>query len=212
MIEHSEGLTQTAADFLPETETYETLKVSASNCKACSLHQCASQTVFGFGSSQAPIVLVGEQPGDQEDLQGIPFVGPAGKVLYQALQAANLDSKDIYFTNAVKHFKNELRHGRRIHVSPKVLEIKACKPWLEAELRVIQPKIIVCLGKIAAYSLIRPGFHMKQMHGTWLDYSDSQKIMATYHPSAVLRAVNENQKQMIWSALIEDLSSIKPFI
>lgn len=208
MMQHTEGLKQSAADFLPKHETYEKLLSSALHCKGCSLYQCATQTVFGSGPIDAEIIFVGEQPGDKEDLKGIPFVGPAGKVLYQAIEAAQLDPKKIYFTNAVKHFKNELKQGRRIHVTPKVLEIKACKPWLEAELRLIKPKIIVCLGNIAAYSLIRPGFHMKQMHGQWLDYSSDQKIMATYHPSAVLRAFDDAQKQMIWSTLVNDLQSI----
>src|SRR4051812_13285249 len=148
----------TAASLIPENPTIPALRGVAAGCRACDLWKIGTQTVFGEGGSKARVMLVGEQPGDQEDLQGRPFVGPSGKLLDKALEAAGIDRKEVYVTNAVKHFKWEPRGKRRIHKKPNSLQITACKPWLEAEIEAIQPEVIVCLGATAAQSVIAKNF------------------------------------------------------
>lgn len=208
MLEHQEGLATSAKEFLPKELNLETLRAAASQCRGCDLYRCAGQTVFGIGLERAKIILVGEQPGDNEDIAGLPFVGPAGAVLDKALQAANIKRESIYLTNAVKHFKHTLRDNRRIHVSPNIHEINACKPWLTAEIKMIKPKIIVCLGLTAARALINPGFRIKEQRGKVFEFSDDQKILATFHPSAVLRAVTDQQRDEIYQFLVTDLKKV----
>jgi len=207
MLKQTEGLAQSAANFLPSELSLLSLQKAAKKCKACSLHQCATQTVFGKGQQQAKLMLVGEQPGEQEDIGGVPFIGPAGKLLNELLLETGLADDEIYLTNAVKHFKHQQQGTRRIHVSPHIREVMACKPWLEAEIAAVKPKLIVCLGLTAAKSLISAGFKIKTQRGQWQAFTANQAIMATYHPSAILRAVSEAQRQEIYHALLQDLQA-----
>jgi uracil-DNA glycosylase len=168
----------------------EQLREAAAACTDCDLYKDATQTVFGEGPVTAELMLVGEQPGDQEDLQGHPFVGPAGRVLARALEDAGIDQQQAYVTNAVKHFKFTLRGKRRIHSKPNAVQIRACRQWLDAELAVIDPKVIVCLGATAAQALIGSGFRVTRQRGEvfgWPDGDPQRRIMATIHPSAILR-------------------------
>lgn len=212
MLEYQEGLATSAKEFLPKEFNLESLRIAASQCQGCNLYRCAKQTVFGIGSERAKIMFVGEQPGDNEDIAGLPFVGPAGAILAEALQAANIKRESVYLTNAVKHFKHTLRDNRRIHVSPNIHEINACKPWLTAEIKMIEPKIIVCLGLTAARALINPGFRIKDQRGKLLEFSGKQKILATFHPSAVLRAVTDQQRNEIYQSLVTDLKTAVNYI
>src|SRR5881628_72708 len=172
----------------PVAKSLEELASAAAICTRCDLYKNATQTVFGRGPSTTSLMLVGEQPGDQEDLQGAPFVGPAGEVLDRALAEIGLDRRGVYITNIVKHFKWEPRGKRRIHMTPRANEIQACRPWLEAELAVVKPRVIVCLGSTAAQALIGPQFRITRSRGQFYPSRWAPWIMATYHPSAVLRA------------------------
>ncbi|MEP7342656.1 MAG: UdgX family uracil-DNA binding protein [Acidobacteriota bacterium] len=201
MIAQQEGMACAATDFLPAARTLETLRAAAQGCQGCELYRAATQTVFGVGPRDAAIVLVGEQPGDEEDLAGEPFIGPAGEVLNRALAEAGLKRSELYLTNAVKHFKHSITNGRRIHRTPTLREINACKPWLEAELSCLEPKVIVCLGVSAARSLISPSFALREMRGELLQH-DRFHLLATYHPSAVLRGQPSDD---IYAALVADL-------
>ncbi len=158
----TEGERPTAAPFVPTDPTLVTLRTAAKSCEGCHLYRSATQTVFGEGPETARVILIGEQPGDKEDLEGRPFVGPAGRLLGQALDEADVDRRMVYVTNAVKHFKFEPRGKRRIHQKPGSLEIQACKPWLEAEIAVIRPQIVVCMGATAAQALMGPKFRVTQ--------------------------------------------------
>ncbi|TXI07717.1 MAG: hypothetical protein E6Q76_08165, partial [Rhizobium sp.] len=169
----------------------------------------ATQTVFGEGPRDARIVLVGEQPGDREDIAGRPFVGPAGDVLNQALVAAGLQRDEIYVTNAVKHFKFERTGTRRLHQKPSAREASACRPWIEAELRLVQPDVLVCLGTTAAQSLIAPGFSITRQRGEFLSSDWCSATIATYHPSAILRSPTPEQQQRLLSLLINDLRLVR---
>lgn len=184
-----------AKDFMPSKLMLSALNKAAKHCQGCHLYQNATQTVFGEGSEYARLIIVGEIPGDKEDIQGKPFVGPAGALLRQAVESSDLDWEDIYLTNVVKHFKFYYKNNQRVHRSPIGAEIKACRPWLDAEIKVLQPKVIVCLGSIAAKSLIDKKFHITENRGKWFDYNFTEnisgKILATYHPSAILRAPDE---------------------
>jgi DNA polymerase len=193
-----------ARDFLPERVTLRSLKTAATNCQGCPLFRHATQTVFGSGKTAARLILIGEQPGDHEDQEGKPFVGPAGRLLREVMAAAGIEMQDIYLTNAVKHFKWEPRGKRRLHAKPNSREINACKPWLEAEIEVIQPKMIVCLGATAAQSLLGRGFRLIASRGEVQHYANSFPVLATYHPSAVLRAPSETRGEMR-QALLDDL-------
>jgi uracil-DNA glycosylase family protein len=181
------------------------LASAAVACTACDLYRNATQVVFGSGSATAQIVLVGEQPGDQEDLQGAPFVGPAGEVLDRALEEIGLDRRSLYITNVVKHFKWEPRGKRRIHQTPRAHEIQACRPWLEAELAFLKPRVIVCLGSTAAQALIGPQFRITKDRGQFRRSSWAPWVMGTYHPSAVLRADDPAGADMVYRWLVEDL-------
>lgn len=208
MLQYSEGHTRSASDFLPKELSLVNLRAAAQACKACSLCQGAKQTVFGAGLNKAVIMLIGEQPGAHEDESGMPFVGPAGQLLDQLLVEAGVERERVYLTNTVKHFKYKLQQNMRIQVSPNIREINACKPWLLAEIQLVQPKLIVCLGITAAKALLSPNFHMKQQRGKWQPFSGTQQIMATYHPSAILRVTEQTQRQVIYQHLLQDLSTI----
>jgi uracil-DNA glycosylase family protein len=179
---------------------------AASGCHACplGLQPGVTQTVFGEGPAPAPLMLVGEQPGDREDRAGHPFVGPAGAILDRALEAAGIDRKTVYVTNAVKHFSFIERGPRRIHQKPKGREIKACKGWLVAEIQVVKPQLIVCLGATAAQALLGPAFRLTKARGKVVE-GDGQAVLATYHPSALLRAPDEEARAAMQKDLVADL-------
>src|SRR5580704_6035106 len=186
----------------------EELKAAAKKCQACDLWKHATQTVFGEGLPNAKIMLVGEQPGNQEDLEGKPFVGPAGKLLDVALEEAGIDRKKVYVTNAVKHFKWEPRGKRRIHKKPNAAEIAACRPWLEAEIAALRPKIIVCLGATAAQALLGRDFRVTQHRGEFVKSDLAPHVMATVHPSSILRAPDEATRQDEMKEFIADLKKV----
>jgi DNA polymerase len=190
---------------VPERHQLDVLTAAAEDCRGCPLYLDATQVVFGEGGKKASIVLVGEQPGDQEDRQGRPFVGPAGRVLDRALEAAGLARDRVYLTNAVKHFKFEPRGKRRIHKKPRWSEIKACRPWLQAELDAISPRVVVTLGTTAGEAVFGPGFRLGEMRGRPASTDWAKTVIATYHPSAVLRAAPHGGGEPVFEALVEDL-------
>jgi DNA polymerase len=194
----------TAAAFLPEDRTLESLRAAAAQCRGCPLWEPATQTVFSRGPESARLVLVGEQPGDQEDLQGKPFVGPAGRVLVQALDEAGVDRTNVYVTNAVKHFRFTVRGTRRIHATPDAYEVAACRPWLRAELDVIQPDLVVLLGATAAKTVYGSDFRVTKSRGVVMDWpvDGGPAALATIHPSAVLRA---DDRDAAFAGLVSDL-------
>jgi uracil-DNA glycosylase family protein len=193
---------------IPRNASLEALRKASNDCQACDLWRNATQTVFGEGSSRAKIMMIGEQPGNQEDLEGKPFVGPAGKLLDEALIAAGIDRKQVYVTNAVKHFKWEPRGKRRIHKKPGATEIDACRPWLEAEIAALHPQIIVCLGATAAQSLLGRDFRVTQHRGEFLQSPLARVVMATVHPSSILRAPDEKSRHDEMQRFIADLKKI----
>jgi uracil-DNA glycosylase len=199
---------QTAAPLIPPNPTIPKLRDAAANCRACDLWKRGTQTVFGEGSAKARVMLVGEQPGDQEDIQGRPFVGPAGKILDKALAEAGIDREDVYVTNAVKHFKWEPRGKRRIHKKPNSIEIAACKPWLEAEIEVVHPQVIVCLGATAAQALLGREFKVSTQRGVWVPSPLAPFVMATVHPSSLLRAPDEETRRLETRRFIADLKLV----
>jgi DNA polymerase len=173
------------------------------------LYKNATQAVFGAGPVQASLVFIGEQPGNEEDLHGLPFVGPAGKLLDRALVDAGIDRGDVYVTNVVKHFKFEERGKRRIHKKPNATEIDTCHPWLEAELLAIRPKIIVCLGATAAQALLGRSYRLTKQRGQFVDHAWAPYVTATIHPSAILRAPDEGQRHQHYEEFVADLKQIK---
>ena len=179
-------------------------------CRECDLYRHATQGVPGEGPSRARIVFIGEQPGDEEDKQGHPFVGPAGRLLDKALNDAGIDRTQVYITNAVKHFKFEMRGKRRIHKKPTAGESRACRPWLEAELAAIRPKIIVCLGAMAAQSVFGPEYRLTRERGTFVKHEWAPHTTSTIHPSAILRAPAE-QREIEYQRLVEDLKKVAQF-
>jgi uracil-DNA glycosylase len=198
----------TAAPLIPPRPTLRTLREAAANCKACDLWKTGTQTVFGEGSTAA--MFVGEQPGDREDLAGRPFVGPAGKLLDQALAQAGIDRRNVYVTNAVKHFKwvPDQRGKRRIHKKPRYSEINACRPWLDAELAVVKPQILVCLGATAAQALLGKDFSVSRRRGELVESELAPYVMATVHPSSILRAVDHESRRLQMDAFVADLRKI----
>jgi uracil-DNA glycosylase family protein len=198
------GATGSAADFLPERLSLTALREAAAGCKGCHLWQVGTQTVFGEGARAADVMFVGEQPGDQEDRAGKPFVGPAGRLLDEALVAAGIDRSTIYVTNAVKHFKWQARGKRRIHQKPNWTEMTACRPWLEAELAVVKPRILVLLGATAAQSLLGRQFRVTQHRGELVESDLAAAVTATIHPSAILRGEPEEREQQ-FAAFVADL-------
>jgi uracil-DNA glycosylase len=195
----------------PQAETLDELRARSKKCKACDLWKTGTQTVFGEGAERPKIMFVGEQPGDQEDLQGRPFVGPAGKLLDNALEEAGIARNKTYITNAVKHFKWEPRGKRRIHKKPNNAEIAACRPWLDAEIATLQPEVIVCLGATAAQALLGRTFRVTQSRGQLMKSSLAPFIMATVHPSSILRAPDEESRHAEMEHFIEDLKKLSKF-
>jgi uracil-DNA glycosylase family protein len=199
------GEETSGADFLiPERPTLKKLREAAAGCRACPLHETGTQTVFGEGLKRARLMLIGEQPGDREDIEGHPFVGPAGRILDQALEQAKIDRADAYVTNVVKHFKWTPKGKRRIHQAPKAEEIKACAPWLEAELDVVDPEVMVCLGATAVKAVIGSKPRVMKDHGAFLESKLGRTAMPTLHPSAILRADPEDRDDAM-ALLIGDL-------
>jgi uracil-DNA glycosylase len=196
--------TGSAADFLPDEVTLPSLGEAARDCKGCHLWQVGTQTVFGEGSADAEAMFVGEQPGDQEDKLGRPFVGPAGRLLDEALEAAGIDRSVTYVTNAVKHFKWQARGKRRIHQKPNWTEMTACRPWLEAELDVVQPRVLVLLGATAAQSLLGRDFRVTQHRGQLVPSELAEAVTATVHPSSILRGEPE-ERDRNFEAFVDDL-------
>jgi uracil-DNA glycosylase family protein len=185
------------------------LQVAAQRCRACPLWARATQTVFGEGDAHAEVMLVGEQPGDEEDVKGRPFVGPAGRLLDLALEAAGIDRRRLYVTNAVKHFKWQLRGKRRLHKTPAQREIEACHPWLEREIAAVQPQVIVCLGATAARALLGPHFRVSVMRGRFVQSPLAPRVFATLHPSALLRLRDPREREAAFTQLVEDLGLIR---
>ena len=196
--------TTSAANFLPAELSLPALQEAAAGCKGCDLWKLGTQTVFGEGQESAGVMLVGEQPGDQEDRAGKPFVGPAGRLLDRALAEAGINRSVTYVTNAVKHFKWQERGKRRIHQKPTWAEITACRPWLEAELAVVQPQVLVLLGATAAQSLLGREFRVTQNRGTLVESNLAEAVTATIHPSAILRGDPE-QRETQFAAFVDDL-------
>ena len=194
-----------ASPFLPGRLSLPTLREAAKDCEGCDLYLAATQTVFGEGSGAARVVFVGEQPGDAEDREGRPFVGPAGRVLDEALVAAGIERKLTYVTNAVKHFSFEPRGKARLHKKPRVGEVRACAPWLRAELKVIKPDVLVLLGATAAQSVWGPQFRIMKERGIVKRGELANAILATIHPSAVLRAPDADTRHQLFQTLVSDL-------
>lgn len=185
------------------------LREEAKSCQDCPLWANATQTVFGAGDPHARVMLVGEQPGDAEDRKGLPFVGPAGRLLDRALEAAGVEREHVYITNAVKHFKWQLRGKRRLHKTPAQREIDACHQWLEREIEAVKPKVIVALGATAARSVIGKDFKVSVMRGKFVDSPLAPHVFATLHPSALLRLQDEAEKEAAFAQLVEDLKLIR---
>jgi uracil-DNA glycosylase family protein len=198
-----------AADFVPPQKNLPVLREAVQTCRGCDLYAHATQAVFGEGPESASIVMIGEQPGDEEDRQGKPFVGPAGRILDRALADAGIERSTVYVTNAVKHFKFEERGKRRIHKKPTAGEIKACRPWLEAEMDRIRPSIIVCLGATAAQSVFGPAYRLTKEHGQFVPHAWAPHATSTIHPSAVLRAPEEEQRHLAYEEFVEDLRKVR---
>lgn len=197
-----------AADFLPKKLTIESLRAAASSCKGCELYRDATQTVFGEGANGATVMLVGEQPGDIEDRQGHPFVGPAGRLLDKALAEARIPREQVYVTNAVKHFKFIQRGKRRLHQKPLIRQVISCRPWLEAEIHIIQPKVIVCLGATAAQAVLRRSVRVGQERGKLFSV-DSREVFITIHPSAILRQRESSDREDEYKRLVAEMKLIR---
>ena len=200
-------LERSASEFLPDKLDYRSLKLAAEGCKGCDLFKNATQTVFGEGDSSSGVMFVGEVPGDEEDLRGHPFVGPAGRLMASAFREVGIDREKIYLTNAVKHFKWKPRGKRRIHEKPSIREIIACDPWLRSELALIEPRLLVALGATAAQSLFGKDFRVTKMRGQWIDSPLAEKAIATIHPSAILRTPGELREQA-YRDFVADLAVI----
>jgi DNA polymerase len=194
-----------ATPFVPPDGTLETLRRAVNECRGCPLYAHATQGVLGEGPARAALMLVGEQPGDQEDLQGRPFVGPAGHLLDRALADAGVDRSQVYVTNAVKHFKFEERGKRRIHKKPSVGETNACHPWLDAEIDKVHPRVIVCLGATALLSVVGPQARVLESRGQWLRSTHDNPVIVTRHPSALLRMLDHDEREQAYRELVEDL-------
>jgi DNA polymerase len=197
-----------AAEFVPDSRSLRALREAAADCRGCSLWRDATQTVFGEGPRKAKLMLVGEQPGDREDVEGEPFVGPAGRVLDEALLAAGIARGDVYLTNAVKHFKWRPRGKRRLHQTPRAGEINACRPWLEAELEAVRPVGVLALGAVAGRSLFGPKVRVGKDHGRLLDSELAPLAALTLHPSAILRLRDHDEREEAQAALVEDLQMV----
>jgi uracil-DNA glycosylase len=200
--------TSGAEALIPESLTLPKLREAAANCRACPLWKGGTQTVFGEGLKRARLMLIGEQPGDREDIEGHPFVGPAGRILDKALERARIERGDAYVTNVVKHFKWTPKGKRRIHQTPRAEEIKACAPWLEAELDVVDPEVLVCLGATAVKAVIGSKARVMKDHGQFLDSRLGRAAMPTLHPSAILRAEDQDREDAM-AMLVGDLARVR---
>jgi len=197
-----------AEEFFPERKSLKAFRDAAADCQACDLWERGTQTVFGEGTRGAEVLLVGEQPGNEEDLAGKPFVGPAGRLLDDALLEAGIDRAKTYVTNVVKHFKWEPRGKRRIHKKPNAREVSACRPWLEAEISLLKPKVIVCLGATAAQALLGPQFRVTKLRGQFIESTLAPYIMATVHPSSILRAPDDETRRDEKRRFVDDLKRV----
>ena len=200
---------ETAAPLIPPRPTLNKLRAAAADCKACDLWKTGTQTVFGEGKQKSLIMFIGEQPGDKEDLSGRPFVGPAGALLDKALEEVGIDRTKVYVTNVVKHFKWEPRGKRRIHKKPNAREITACRPWLDSEIDVIQPRAIICLGSTAAQAILGPKFRVSVQRGTFVPSELAEYVTATVHPSSILRAPSDEARRTERERFVEDLRKIR---
>ena len=201
-------LETSAADFLPTSRALPVLEKASKSCRGCELWKKGTQTVFGEGASRAEVMLVGEQPGDKEDLSGKPFVGPAGALLDKALVAAGIDREKVYVTNAVKHFNWEPRGKRRIHKKPNAMHIAACRPWLDAEIEAVKPRVVVCLGATAAQALLGRTFKVTRRRGELISSNIAPYLLATVHPSSILRAPDEESRHEEMARFIDDLRTV----
>jgi DNA polymerase len=197
-----------AAPLVPVHASLPELRTAASGCRACPLWERATQTVFGQGSVEARVMLVGEQPGDSEDRKGEPFVGPAGRLLDTALERAGIDRATAYVTNVVKHFKWEPRGKRRLHSKPNSVEVGACRPWLEAEIAVVRPQVLVCLGSTAAQALLGKDFRVTRERGKLVPSTLAASVVATVHPSSILRTEDEDTHRREMDAFVDDLRQV----
>jgi uracil-DNA glycosylase family protein len=202
----------TAAGLIPDRPTLPKVRAAAKDCKACDLWRLGTQTVFGEGSRTARVMLVGEQPGDQEDLAGRPFVGPAGRELDKALAEAGFERSEIYVTNVVKHFKWEPRGKRRIHKKPNATEMSACRPWLETEIALVKPRALVCLGATAAQALLGREFKVSERRGERVDSPLAPVVSATVHPSSILRAPDDKSRKEERRRFVQDLRRIRGYL
>jgi uracil-DNA glycosylase len=204
----------TAAPLIPPRPTLASLRKAAATCKACDLWKRGTQTIFGEGKPNAKVMFVGEQPGDREDIVGRPFVGAAGKLLDQGLEKADIDRAEVYVTNVVKHFKwvPQERGKRRIHKKPRDSEINACRPWLHAEIAVVKPSVVVCLGATAAQALLGKDFRVSKHRGELIDSPLASYVTATVHPSSILRAQDEESRHAAMDAFVNDLKKVKSWL
>jgi uracil-DNA glycosylase family protein len=202
------GGTGSALDFFPPHPSLDSLRDAAARCRGCGLYANATQTVFGEGTASAEIMLVGEQPGDKEDLAGAPFVGPAGRLLDAALVEAGIDRTKVYVTNVVKHFKWRPVGKRRLHDKPNAAEVTACRPWLEAEIQQVRPRIVVCLGATAAQALLGKSFRVTRDRGQFFEWNLTPFITATVHPSSILRAADDRSREVEMREFTRDLASV----
>lgn len=200
---------QGAAAYVPERKSLPVLQKAVQDCKGCDLFRYATQAVLGEGPKKSDLMLVGEQPGNDEDLQGKPFVGPAGKLLDRAMADAGINRASVYVTNAVKHFKFEERGKRRVHKKPTVPEVRACQPWLEAEVSVVHPEVIVCLGATAAQSMFGPAYRLTKERGKFVKHRWAPLATSTVHPSAILRAPDEEQRHIQYAEFVSDLKKVR---
>jgi DNA polymerase len=197
------------ADLTPgRRQTLAAVREAAKSCRACHLYKHATQTVFGEGPARALVMMVGEQPGDAEDFAGHPFVGPAGKLLDRALAEAGLERKSVYLTNVVKHFKFEPRGKRRIHAKPNSAEIAACRPWLDTEIALVKPRVLVCLGATAAQALLGRTFKVSVQRGSFVSSPLAPRVMATVHPSSILRAPDDTSRRAEMQRFVRDLKVV----
>lgn len=201
----AQTLDRGALDFFPERISYRSLHEASKSCMGCELYKLGTQTVFGEGKTSSRVMFVGEAPGDEEDISGHPFVGPAGRLFDRALEEAGIDREQTYVTNVVKHFKWTPRGKRRIHEKPNAAEIRACEPWLAAEIKVVKPRILVCLGATAARTLLGKDFRVTKMRGQWVPSDHAERVIATIHPSAILRAPDPEIRETQYREFVSDL-------
>ncbi len=197
-----------AEQYLPDNHTLDALRDAAAGCRGCDLWEAATQTVFGDGAARARLMLVGEQPGDREDIEGKPFVGPAGRILDEGLEAAGVPRSAVYLTNAVKHFRWVRRGKRRLHEKPNSGQVRACRPWLDAEVEAVRPRLLVLLGATAAQSVLGPAFRVTQHRGKVISTPLGVPAVATVHPSSILRAPDDASREEAMAAFVADLRSV----